>query len=139
MGGKTITAVAGSWQASAVSPVSILLLLLGQADPNAEILTIDRAIGIAHEYTNDIIRAESDVLLVDVERGRAIGAILPTLNVSFAAGGNFGGDPIYEARDPRTLDIVRTEPEGSFSESFFRPAITLRQLVFDGGRWWLTI
>jgi outer membrane protein len=137
MRGKTITAVAGSWQATPVIP--LLLLLAGQVDPRAEELTIDQAIAIADQYANEIIRAQADVLLVDVERGRAIGAVLPTVGVSIASGGVFAGDPIYEARDPRTFNIARFEPEGSFSESFFRPAITLRQLVFDGGRWWLTI
>jgi outer membrane protein TolC len=121
----------------------ILNVLLSSEPPevatDAEVLSLEDAIAIAEREANEIVRAKADVLLVDVERALAIGAILPSVNFAMPVGYNVSKDVIVEVRNPATVEFADTPIDATFGEGFFRPSVSLRQLVFDGGRWWLTI
>lgn len=134
--------------------VSVLALTLAQpsVDPSAESLTLDAAIEIAQTNTREVIRAEADVLLMDVVRAQALGIVLPDVSFSLPVGYNLGKDVTYEVRNPRTTEfvdipvgdadgdgVIDAGEETHYGEPFIRPTLSVRQLVFDGGRWWLLI
>ena len=142
-------------------PAGFLLfaLLVGQPRP----LGLDQAIAAAEAGTRDVIRAETDLLLVDIDKARALATILPSISVSAGAGETFLNQTI-EGRDyeykipgcqgggpecntsPRAGGTYDFEYKGyydAFSDPVSQPSFTLgisgRQLIFDGGRWWAVL
>lgn len=95
-----------------ITPVLLAALLAGQ--PAAEALSLDDAIQIALENASDVVRARADVLLVDVEKSRALAPILPRVDLSFSAREDFARERIAEARYSfdHTLDLSCPNLEG---------------------------
>lgn len=130
-------------------------------------LTLEAAIELAEEQARDMVRARADVLIVDAQRLRAIGAILPRVDLSLRASGTHQDAIIYEAPlylncDSRVTaeacgDVGYLPSREGFDQNVgvdevrdqfvvndlflanFSAGITVRQVVYDGGRWWTEI
>lgn len=131
--------------------ISVLLSLL-----SAPPLTLDDAMDAAGRRTAGVIRAEADLLLVDVDKARALAQILPSVGVSMTAGESILGAPFIEARascyrQSGSQACVSPVAGGEYTLSYgpyydaqtnqisaptFTLGLSVRQLIFDGGRWW---
>jgi adhesin transport system outer membrane protein len=94
-----------------------------------------------------MVLAREDLILVDAEYLAALSTILPRFDLTFAAGELFAGRRIIESRNPEPVILPTELPQVTFgpfrdaetnnySSPDFSLAITGRQLIFDGGRWW---
>lgn len=143
----------------------VVLAALGASPPGA--LTLDEAIAVAQEQARDTVRARADVLIVDAQRLRAIGAVLPRFDLTMQAVGTHQDEIIVEAPlylncassiapagceratylPPRTgnhqnagVDEVRDQfIVNDLFLGNFSAGITVRQVLYDGGRWWTEI
>lgn len=123
---------------------------------HAEEIRLERAIALAQERTRDVVRAEVDVLLVDVEYTRALATVLPRFDLYTTARELFYGDVIFEQRVPilqpnaaftsggefaarQRIGPFQDFPQDSFSHPNFFLSLAGRQLLFDGGRWWTVL
>lgn len=108
-----------------------------------ELLTFEQAMEIATARAKDAVRAREDLLLVDVQHKAALSAILPRVDVSASAGivGTIDAPTVLCTGQPSNFC-----PEGFVGElnlggtgSNLTAQASLRQLIFDGGRWWTVI
>ncbi len=129
--------------------ISVLLTLL-----SAPPLTLDDAMDAAGRRTAGVIRAEADLLLVDVDKARALAQILPSVGVSMTAGESILGAPFIEARascyrQSGSQACISPIAGGEYTLSYgpfydaqtnqisaptFTLGLSVRQLIFDGGR-----
>jgi outer membrane protein len=115
--------------------MSVLLWLAVAAVPD---LTLEAAIEAAMTGAQDIVRAKEDLLLADVDRMRSLAAVLPQINFSAAANEYFYGHGYVEART-NYFGRFTDSPIDEYSHPNFNAAISARQLIFDGGRWWTVL
>ncbi len=126
-------------------------------------LTLAHAIELARQQTRGILRARADVLLVDVAKVEALSAVKPRVDLSLSAYERFESNTVTEYRNTRTIcpstiegeqidcetagfgkydSVIGTGPYlerlnlGNNSQPYFLAQLRVRQLVFDGGRWW---
>lgn len=124
-----------------------------QAAPG-QVLTLETAVAEALQNTRGILHAKADLLLADVEKMRALSFILPRFDLSIGARENLRGPTVLEQRGgPNSLeDLVRFQETGvlkpgpfqdtnvaASSDPTFTLQLTGRQLIYDGGRWWMVI
>ncbi|MEQ8273236.1 MAG: TolC family protein [Deltaproteobacteria bacterium] len=130
-------------------------------------LTLDEAIEIAQVQARDAVRAQNDVLIVDAQRLRAIGAVLPRVDLSLRGAGTHQDSIVVEAplylncesslRAEACDDVPYFPPREGFDQNAavdevrdqfilndlflanFSAGITVRQTIYDGGRWWTEI
>lgn len=115
-------------------------------------LTLEQAVALALEGTNDVIQAKEDLLLVDAEWLQAVGVVLPRIDLAANAGEFFAGSPITEARFPNApqlglpgqLPAFRygrfVDGQGNnYSNPQFGLSLRGTQLIYDGGKWWTAI
>jgi outer membrane protein len=86
----------------------------------------------------DAIRAELDVARAEQGRRLAVSAILPQVNASLSASPTYLGPtrsyyPVPQADGTYVQQAVETPAYASGNFSF---SVTVRQLLYDGGRWW---
>lgn len=117
----------------------------------SEPLTIAAAVEQAQQKTLRAVTAREDVLLASLEHASALSAILPRVDLVLTAEEIFGTSLIVEARNPSQIDETADSVEpftfgpfvdghaNNFSHPRFELTLVARQLVFDGGRWWLAI
>jgi outer membrane protein TolC len=137
-------------------PCPTLLLALGLASTSSRSLGLDDAIEIAMRRSAEVVRAETDVVLVDVERARALAPVLPRVDLWSGVQEVFLDSVITETRSAVALPQDSLRPEqrvnanlawGRFIDSqtsdISHPQLTLglraSQLLFDGGRWWTVL
>jgi outer membrane protein len=132
------------------APLAFAVLLL--AAPDGAALTLEAAVALALERTNDVIQAKEDLLLVDAEWLQAVGAVLPRLDLSANGGELFAGSPITEARFPNAPQLglpgqlpafrfgAFVDGQGNnYSNPQFGLSLRGTQLIYDGGKWWTAI
>ena len=145
--------------------VALGVLLLAVSTPPP--LTLEDAIALAEEQARDVVRARLDVLIVDAQRARAVGAVLPRVDLTVGAGGGQFYNRIIEV--PLYTDCVSSLAPGACTEADYLPprigfdqnvsadgwrdqyviedlflgnfnaTLSARQLIYDGGRWWTEI
>src|SRR5205823_12546260 len=113
-----------------------------QAPPDASGgngLTLEQAIQLALRNNPDLRRTELQAESADQDVTIARAAILPalTFNASFSDTRNGGGIPtrIPDPRDPTGTTFV-TVPSSPDVFRGYGATVGVRQLLFDGGRWW---
>lgn len=158
------------------SPLVASVLLLSSPDARAddpgEPLTLEEAIALALRQAPDMVRARADVVLVDVERTRAVATVLPRVDLALGVSDTYHGNPILEVpnlpnavcnpamnpvcppgtvppSDPRAQvpgtrvarfdGFLDTRVLDGFHLPQFRGTLSVRQLLYDGGRWWTAI
>src|SRR6266850_792280 len=97
-------------------------------------ITVDQAIALALEQNQDLIRSllQSQSSAQDLVLARS--NILPNLGFNASVGGFRVGAGSEERIDPSTglpIPIRASQSDNSYSAG-----LILRQLVFDGGKWW---
>ncbi|MFO0725274.1 MAG: TolC family protein [Myxococcota bacterium] len=131
----------------------LLPLILIAAQP----LSLEAALDLAGRQTAGVIRAQADLLLVDIDKARAISNILPSVGLSMTGGEAVLGSPIVEGRtacyraEDNSGPCISPVAGGSYrltygpyydatvvpnSAPLFTLGLSVRQLIFDGGRWW---
>ena len=102
-------------------------------------LTLEQAIQLALRNNPDLRRAELQAQSADQDVTIARASILPQIafNASFSDTRNGGGIPtrIPDPRDPTGTTFV-TVPSSPDVFRGYGATISIRQLLFDGGRWW---
>lgn len=98
-------------------------------------LTLDQAIETAMKDAQEIVRAKEDLLLADVDKARALATVLPSVNFSAGANELLYGEGYVEARASYYGPFIDYEVN-PYSHPSFNAAVSARQLIFDGGRWW---
>lgn len=121
-----------------MSFLALAVVFSATAATPPDTLTVEQAIAIAQERTRDVIQARTDVLLADVEKMRALAAILPRFDVTISGGETFTGKAYLEERVGGSGPFVDFQ-SGNASQPAFSLGITGRQLIFDGGRWWTVL
>lgn len=147
--------------------LSMALAWAGSA--TAAPMTLEDAVAEALVKTRGIIHAKADLLLADVDKMAALSPILPRFDLTFSAQEEFNGSPIFEQRNQGggldASELLNLDPEeirellerrgqagnviklgpfrdqnvASSSQPAFALQLTGRQLIYDGGRWWLVI
>ncbi|CAN0590687.1 unnamed protein product, partial [Laminaria digitata] len=113
-------------------------------------LTLQAATDIALERANDMVQAREDLVLVDTEYLEALSAVLPRIDLEVSAGGVFAGRRILESRNPVAAQLPTEFPQVNFgpfrdaqTNNYSHPNIslglTVRQVLFDGGRSWTAL
>lgn len=125
------------------SCLSLLLSLVAQAPgpalaaSDAEALTLEDAVALAALRTRGVIVARTELLLVDVEKLRALAPLLPRVDLALGASEQFSGAPIIETRGlggaPGVGPFVDFQV-GNSSQPQFTLSLRGRQLIWDGGR-----
>jgi outer membrane protein len=115
-----------------VSRVLVLALLVSTAAAAQERapLTLDEAVKISLERNPDLQRQVLLTLSAEQDRILARSAILPTLDFNAS---------LARTRSAGALLLSGVPVAGQQTVGFFnnlQGGVTLRQLVFDGGRWW---
>lgn len=113
-----------------------MALLAGQAEESGALplLSLEEAIAAAMANAQDIVRAKEDLLLADVDRMRAVAGVLPQINFSSSATEQFFGDYFIESRAGYFGPF--SDLQETYSHPNFNYALSARQLIYDGGRWW---
>lgn len=115
-------------------------LFLGLA---AAPLTLEEAIQIAQSQDREVVKAKADLLLIDVERARALANVLPRVDLTVQTLGNWAVEPLIEQRVPLNNKDVNGYNEiqvtNNYLDPLFRNTLTARQLIWDGGRWWAVL
>ena len=133
--------------------VSLSLTLLAVSAAPADVstvFTLPAAIDVALEHANDMIQAQEDLLLVDVDYADALSAVLPRIDVNLGGGEFFASRRIIESRNPVPAQLPTEFPQfvygpfvdaqtNNYSNPQFSLNVTGRQLIFDGGRWWTAL
>lgn len=129
----------------------LFLALAAQPAEEAPVpLTLDAALEIALERANAMIQARQDLVLVDVEYMEALSAVLPRFDLNLSGGEFFAGRRIIESRNPVPAQLPTEFPQvvfgpfvdaetNNYSNPQFDLALSGRQLIYDGGRWWTAI
>jgi outer membrane protein TolC len=105
------------------------------AQPSADQpITVDQAISLALEQNQDLIRSllQSQSSAQDLVLARS--TILPSLGFNASVGGFRIGAGNEERIDPATGLPIPIR--GSQSDTSYTVGASVRQLVFDGGKWW---
>ncbi|MCC7386995.1 MAG: TolC family protein [Deltaproteobacteria bacterium] len=144
-----------------LSRLSLLLLVAAAPGGSDGELTLEAVMARADRDTRDMVRARADLLLVDVEKARAIANVLPSLSLYLVGNEVFLESMRVEARNYRyeELGCQKTEtdlcntirPGGEYrlvygpfydaradsvSHPQFYGGLSARQVIYDGGRWW---
>ena len=109
----------------------LFTMLLAQAQPMAKPVTLDQAVGMALERNPDLRRQVLLSLSAEQDKVISRSAILPSLgiNASFSDTAQGATDPYYFSGFP-----VPGQPSTSYQS--WSGTAQLRQLIFDGGKWW---
>lgn len=106
-------------------------------------LTLEEAVELAQAQDRDVVKAKADLLLVDVERARALANVLPRVDLAVQATGNWNVEPLIEQRTPVNNRDVNgyndIQVGNAYLDPIFRNTLTVRQLLWDGGRWWAVL
>ena len=128
-----------------------LFVMLSASPPGPEVvepMTLEDATAFALAHANQMIQSKEDVLLVDADYATALSAILPRVDLRMSAGGFYQRNRILETRNqPQPPDEppipvfgdFRDIPTNSFLNGQLAASLAVRQLVFDGGRWWTVL
>ncbi|MBI4815382.1 MAG: TolC family protein [Deltaproteobacteria bacterium] len=138
--------------------ISFALLVLTQVGSSTLAMSLDDVLARADQVAGEVVRAEFEVVSARTDQDRAWAAIRPSVTLSLDAREYFFGNPIREARweecepQPACRDdqIPWRDKRWSYgpfrdyrfdeaSHPVFALSLGLRQLLFDGGRFWSQI
>src|ERR1700682_1949561 len=108
---------------------AILLGILVSAAAAAEPLTLDQAVKLGLDRNPDLRKQVLLALSAEQDKVLARASILPKLDFNASAGGTRQGSGTVLLQG-----IPFSQPTSTYSTGSV--GLTLRQLVFDGGKWW---
>ena len=102
--------------------------------PAGQRLTLEAAVQLALQRNPELRKQALLTLSSEQEQVLARATILPQLNFNASLGRNRNNGPVLVqgATVPETI-------QGTTFKNNFTAGLTLRQLVFDGGKWWNTL
>ena len=134
---------------------SLLFVLGVYVGGDPELLTLEACVAIAEAQSRDMVRARADIFLAEVNYARALAAVLPRVDLTVLTRADVNRNRVIEGRtfplqpcredpceNPRlaagtTFSDVRVDQ--TYVNSWFQAQVGVRQLLFDGGRWWVAI
>ncbi len=116
-------------RALAVAAVVSTAAVAQEAPPAGQRLTVETAVQLALQRNPDLRRQALLSLSSEQDQVLARAAVLPSLNFNASLGRNRNNGPVLV--QGATVPIQGT----TFNNNFIA-GLTLRQLVFDGGKWW---
>lgn len=141
-----------TYQQVMYAPVLVLLLLSqpSQQPVASRTITLQEAILFAMEHANEMIQAKEDLVLIDADYMTALSAIFPQISLQIRGGDLYTSDRIIEFRgaaaaQPNSTPIIQfggpwqESIPSSFNNVQFSFGLSARQLIFDGGRWWMAL